>query len=209
MPININEIPEGGRGLKLMWQLADELSYTRTPACQNCLFIGKTFKLEDAGQQDTTPKKNVFQGLIQLFYRSSCDRQTKACQSNHLTPIKKIRLKVKTELSALADVLHWYDQLQNLPIPKEVWWKCQLALAEGFTNAVRHAHRGMPLETPIQLEIQVFRGRIEIRIWDWGQPFDFDARLREKIGREPLKRTERLETDRVNGSYLVPSLAEN
>ena len=55
----------------------------------------------------------------------------------------------------------------------------QLAVAEGFTNAVRHAHKGLPLETPIKLEVTVFNERLEIKIWDYGQPFDLEARVKE------------------------------
>ena len=34
---SIDELTEGGRGIKLMWQIADELSYTRTFDGRNCL----------------------------------------------------------------------------------------------------------------------------------------------------------------------------
>jgi serine/threonine-protein kinase RsbW len=50
-------------------------------------------------------------------------------------------LETATSLDMLADVLAWFGKLQPPSIPKSVWLRCQLALAEGFTNAVRHAHR--------------------------------------------------------------------
>lgn len=56
--------------------------------------------------------------------------------------------------------------------------ECQLALAEGFTNAVRHAHQGQPIDVPIDLEVRVFDDRIEIRIWDRGAPFNLQERLK-------------------------------
>jgi serine/threonine-protein kinase RsbW len=52
---------------------------------------------------------------------------------------------------------------------------------EGFTNAVRHAHKNLPRETPIELEITVFNERLEIKIWDSGKPFDFKAKLKEEL----------------------------
>lgn len=55
--------------------------------------------------------------------------------------------------------------------------QCQLALAEGFTNAVRHAHAGRPIDLLIDLEVQAFDDRLELRIWDQGSPFDLAQRL--------------------------------
>ena len=75
--------------------------------------------------------------------------------------------------------MQWYEQLEHLPIPQRILDQCKLALIEGFTNAVRHAHKGMPIETPIELEVTVFNGRLEMKVWDYGQPFDLKARLRE------------------------------
>ena len=92
---------------------------------------------------------------------------------------KKIRLKVKTELSALSQVLQWFDQLQQLSIPEMAWMECQLALAEAFTNAVRHAHNGLPKETPIEVEATVFNEALEIKVWDYGKPFDLEAKFKQ------------------------------
>lgn len=88
-----------------------------------------------------------------------------------------IGLRVETDLDNLARVLQWYDRLEKLPIPKHVIMQCRLALAEGFTNAVRHAHKSLPLSTPINLEIRVLGNCLELRIWDSGQPFDFEAKI--------------------------------
>lgn len=86
-------------------------------------------------------------------------------------------LQVNTDLDALAPVLEWFNQFHAPPISYEAWLHCQLALAEGFTNAVRHAHCGLPLETPITMEVQVFATQLEMRIWDCGQPFDLQQAL--------------------------------
>ncbi len=94
--------------------------------------------------------------------------------SVELQLLKRALLKVTTDINALVDVLSWFDQFQIPPIPYDVWLQCQLALAEGFTNAVRHAHYNKPPETPVDLEIQIHSGRLEIRIWDSGPGFDLD-----------------------------------
>ena len=71
-----------------------------------------------------------------------------------------------------------FEQLNQPFIPRKVWLQCQLALAEGFTNAVRHAHKNLPPETPISVEIALFEEYLEIRVWDRGHPFDLEQRLR-------------------------------
>jgi serine/threonine-protein kinase RsbW len=94
-----------------------------------------------------------------------------------LQPLYQASLQVKTDLDALAQVLEWFDQFNNPPLPPDAWMQCQLALAEGFTNAVRHAHYNQPPSSPIEMEVQVFENQIEIRIWDNGEPFDLVQQL--------------------------------
>ena len=95
-----------------------------------------------------------------------------------MQPLHQAFLQINTDLDALAQVLEWFDQFNVEPIPPSTWMECQLALAEGFTNAVRHAHYGKSVDLLIDLEVQVFADRIEIRIWDQGDHFDLDHRLR-------------------------------
>lgn len=87
--------------------------------------------------------------------------------------------QVKNDLTALEEVLSWFDQLYQPFIPKKVWLQCQLALAEGFTNAVRHAHKGLPNDISIDLEVRLFPQHLELRIWDQGPPFDLDQWFRD------------------------------
>jgi len=86
-------------------------------------------------------------------------------------------LQVSTDLDALALVLEWFDQFSKPPTPPQAWMQCQLAVAEGFTNAVRHAHQNQPAEILIDLEGLLFPDRLEVRIWDHGPPFDLQERL--------------------------------
>lgn len=92
----------------------------------------------------------------------------------------KIYLKVNTDLTAILEILLWFEQI-NLPplFNKESWWECQTLLIEGFTNIVEHAHKSLPTETPIEIEAERFNECIEIRLWSLGQPFDLEKKLQE------------------------------
>ncbi|MGB3199537.1 MAG: ATP-binding protein [Nodosilinea sp.] len=91
------------------------------------------------------------------------------------------QIETQTDPTALKSVLAWFDQFQAAPIPHNIWLQCQLALIEGFTNAVRHAHAGLPLGTPIRIEVTVSDRTIDIRIWDQGPGFDLATVLRHRI----------------------------
>jgi len=99
---------------------------------------------------------------------------------------KQSQLKVSTNIKDVEKVLEWFEQFNQSPMEANVWWKCQTALVEGFTNAVRHAHKNLPSHTPIELEVKVFAKYLEIRIWDYGQPFDFSAKLQEILDNPPM-----------------------
>ena len=57
--------------------------------------------------------------------------------------------------NAVAQARSLREQLAALPIPEAVSPQCILAVSEALTNAVRHAHKNLPRETPIDLEITV------------------------------------------------------
>lgn len=92
--------------------------------------------------------------------------------------LKKVSGQFPSDLKVLDDVLLWFDQLNEPPLPTKIWLQCQLALAEGFTNAVRHAHKGLPSDVPIDLELTLFPHCLEIRIFDQGPPFDLEQRMK-------------------------------
>ncbi|MGB3266931.1 MAG: ATP-binding protein [Microcoleus sp.] len=179
---NIDELAEGGRGIKLMWQIADELSYTRTPDGRNCLSLSKNYEVEGRNRSPNKKKSNALDGLMNLLNRWDWQKETEQDAELYETSVEHFSLQVNTEMNALTIVLDWFEQLKDLSLPNEVWFQFQLALAEGFTNAVRHAHKNLPVETPVQLEITVFNGRLELKVWDCGPRFDFDAKLEEIIG---------------------------
>lgn len=90
---------------------------------------------------------------------------------------RKNNLQVKTDLQALTEILSWFAQLYEPQIPKQIWLRCELAFAEGFTNAVRHAHKDQLPEVPIDLEVSISDDTIEMRIWDCGSGFDLKQHL--------------------------------
>ncbi|MBA3920988.1 MAG: anti-sigma regulatory factor [Nostocaceae cyanobacterium] len=93
-------------------------------------------------------------------------------QQDHLT--------VRSELCQLNHVQEWFERFCSHHLYQRCWTESQLyrlnlALAEGFTNAVRHAHRYLPPETTIDIELHLWEDRLEISIWDHGKPFNPDA----------------------------------
>ena len=93
------------------------------------------------------------------------------------TPLQQSRLQVKTDLEAITEVWQWFEQFTSPLLPQVFWWECEVALTEGFTNVVRHAHQHLPQTTPIEIELKVFAQYLEMRIWDRGEPFDLQAKL--------------------------------
>lgn len=92
----------------------------------------------------------------------------------------KFFLTVNTDLTALSQVLTWFEQMNQPPLADEkIWWQCQTLLIEGFTNIVEHAHKNLPMATPTEIEALRLNERIEIRIWSLGKPFDLQHKLRE------------------------------
>lgn len=87
-------------------------------------------------------------------------------------------LTVNSKLTVLNYVQKWFEKfwLQHDPATIDrrdhQLYRLNLALAEGFTNAVRHAHSGLSADTSIDIQVTLHDDRMEIQIWDWGQPFD-------------------------------------
>ncbi|MEG4342577.1 ATP-binding protein [Microcoleus sp. A003_D6] len=202
MSNSIDELAEGGRGIKLMWQIADELSYTRTLDGRNCLSLSKTYEVEGRNRSQNIKNASVLDGLMNLLNTWDWQSETQQEEELYESSVQHISLQVNTDVNALTLVLEWFEQLKDLSIPNEVWWKFQLALAEGFTNAVRHAHKNLPVETPVQLEITMFNGRWELKVWDCGPCFDFDAKLKEIIAAH-IKGC--LDLEVLNDACLMPS----
>jgi serine/threonine-protein kinase RsbW len=178
---NTKETPSGGVGIKIIGKIADELSYTPTSDGRNCLFIVKYY-------QQSPSETSIFHWAMDVLNSFNWFQKQQNPQSDPSSnqQIQKFSLQLNTDIKAVAQVLSWLEQLDPLPIPEAVLHQCKLAVVEGFTNAVRHAHKNLPRETPIELEIAVFNERLEIKIWDRGKPFDFQAKLKEKLLESPF-----------------------
>lgn len=99
-------------------------------------------------------------------------------------------LQVDTNLETMPQVLAWFEQFHQFARTPDLWMQAKVALVEGFTNAVRHAHENLPAQTPIDLNVKILPHGLEIAIWDQGPAFDLEALL-ECVGREhgdPLAR---------------------
>lgn len=90
---------------------------------------------------------------------------------------KTIALQVNTDLNELTKVLDWLEQIHHETMPKRDWLGFKTALAEVFTNAVRHAHKNMSPETPINLEATLTENTIEVKVFDFGSGFDLSSKL--------------------------------
>jgi serine/threonine-protein kinase RsbW len=94
--------------------------------------------------------------------------------------VQQDHLTVNSELKLLNHVQQWFEQfclqhLSQLGWSETQLYRLNLALAEGFTNAVRHAHHALPPETSIEIEVCLWIDRLELKIWDHGKPFNPDA----------------------------------
>ena len=112
-------------------------------------------------------------------------------------------LQVKTDLNVLPSVLTWFNENRPAPIPENIWIRCQTALAEGLTNAIRHAHRGLDIDTPILIEVSIFVNILEIRIWDQGPGFDLKQQL--------AATADTIDPDQIGGRglYLIQRLCDD
>ncbi len=101
-----------------------------------------------------------------------------------MSVLQQISFKVKSDLKALDEVLGYFDDINQPWIPKKDWLQCQLALAEGFTNAVRHAHQDISSDVPVEIEIKLTSDSLEMRIWDCGPFFDLQGFLKANANQD-------------------------
>lgn len=108
--------------------------------------------------------------------------------NKNLTEANKLgKLQVNSTQSNLELVLSWFETLRQPSISDRVWYESKLALAESFDNVIDHAHKQLPSDTPIEIEVIIARDFLTIKIWDCGPGFNFDLFLQQR-------------TDRVNDS---------
>ncbi|WP_035985334.1 ATP-binding protein [Leptolyngbya sp. KIOST-1] len=86
-------------------------------------------------------------------------------------------LQVASQLDVITQVQRWFRDTCRSLEGESAWVgshcdRLALALTEGFTNAVRHAHAHLPPETGIDIDLALDTDQVEIRIWDYGDPFN-------------------------------------
>jgi serine/threonine-protein kinase RsbW len=91
--------------------------------------------------------------------------------------IHQSHIQVTTHLSEVSIALKWFEQFHRPPLTHRLWQQANIALMEGLTNAIRHAHHDLPRPTPIDLNANLFSHGIQISIRDYGAPFDLEELL--------------------------------
>lgn len=119
-------------------------------------------------------------GLANVGLYSWFGAKAAAERSAESNMLKRVHLSVSSHLEELSAVQQWFQTrifflAEGSPWIAEQFDQLNLALAEGFTNAVRHAHVNLPSSTPIEIELIVAPEQVEIRIFDQGAPFDPDS----------------------------------
>ncbi|MBD2209599.1 anti-sigma regulatory factor [Nostoc linckia FACHB-104] len=97
--------------------------------------------------------------------------------------ISNSSLQVASDINAITTVLEWFDQFNCSPLTDRVWIEGQTGLIEGFTNVVRHAHKHLSPQTPIDLAVQISAEYFQLCIWDRGNIFNLEAAL-EKLSEQ-------------------------
>ncbi|MDJ0733147.1 MAG: glycosyltransferase [Nostocaceae cyanobacterium] len=92
--------------------------------------------------------------------------------------LQSYQLKIQSDLNELSTVLSWFDNLYNPLIPQHTWLEIKTALAEGFDNAVVHAHKKLPPETLIDIQLVIYSQSIEIQIFDRGPGLNWEQHLK-------------------------------
>ena len=121
---------------------------------------------------------------------------------------KQDHLKVETALEAVPEVLMLCEQFVSPLLPPKFCWECKTALIEGFTNAVRHAHKHLPQTTPIELELKLYSNYLEIKIWDQGEPFDLLGQLQEILEEIRQNKIDLIEMENHRGLLWMDQLMD-
>ena len=64
---NLDEIPSGGVGIKILGKIADELSYTPTSDGRNCLFIVKYYQKPGLVQPQHRTQARFFKRALDVL----------------------------------------------------------------------------------------------------------------------------------------------
>jgi len=127
--------------------------------------------------------------------------------------LQHYHIRVNSDIYALSNLQGWFLQFQQL-LPKPVWMQCNLVLVEVFTNVVSYAHEGLSEETPVDIELAINATEkfLELKIWDYGEPFDLLAEI-DRLSREAHKNKDFENVDDIptggRGLIIAKTIADN
>ena len=123
--------------------------------------------------------QNISTQLVTERYRlQSCLAQLMELKQDAIAADELLtsqRLVVPSSCNELNTVISWFDSLRHPTVPDKVWYACQTMLGEGFDNAVYHAHKNLASDFSVEIEAVLLSSAIILRLWDHGDPFDFEA----------------------------------
>jgi len=120
-------------------------------------------------------------------------------------PLRQFYLSIESDLSGLQKIIPWFEYHCGELLNQTVFLSMQIILIEGFTNAVKYAHFNLPIETQIELFVNIFENLIEIRIWDYGLTFDLEEQLQLEI---KMNAEDLLKQESHRGLLLMDSLTD-
>jgi serine/threonine-protein kinase RsbW len=116
-------------------------------------------------------------------------------------------IDVRSEISALRQILSWLEDTCGNLLGVVELQQISIVVVEAFTNTVKYAHAGLPLDTPILLELHLQTHCVEVRIWDRGKPFDLQSYLENEL--ENLTGEDSLHQEGQRGLLLMDRLTDN
>ncbi len=119
--------------------------------------------------------------------------------------LTQFHLIVETKLSAVEEILPWFEKHCIELLDKTTFLQMQIVLVEGFTNTVKYAHSDLDYRTPIELLVSIFKDFIEIKIWDYGKAFDLSQQLEEELKTPPQLAAEK---ESHRGILLMNALSD-
>ena len=88
--------------------------------------------------------------------------------------LEPFQLQVQSKNDQLDKVLNWFDTLKRDSIPERTWLELVTAIGEVFDNVLEHAHKDLPSETLITIEVSLLSTAIQIKIYDYGPELDLE-----------------------------------
>jgi cellulose synthase (UDP-forming) len=144
-----------------------------------CLEDLKSSKLQQEAERINQERQQMVARLEHLKLLS-------AEAPNAERALQHFHLRVSSQPESLAEVMSWFEALQRPEIPLRTWIEFQTILGEAFDNAMAHAHKSLPPETPIDLEITILSHALVLQIWDSGSGFDYETHISQLSDQESL-----------------------